>query len=150
MKNKRGVTIASLTIYVVVLTVILVILTFVSGNYTSQISEITNRGRISNEYIKFYSFIISDLKSANTIVEYSEDFVRFDNDVKYTIKYISNRATEKVQYEIYRNDVLVTENMLDAFFDYDVENNTFLVNLKYIYGSTMLEEQQTFKVGRGY
>lgn len=150
MKNNKGVTLSSLTIYVIVLIVILVVLTFVSANFTSQISDVTARGNISNESLKLYSFLISDLKSANAVVEYADDFVRLDNDVKYSIKYISNRATEKMQYEIYRNDVLISENILDANFNYDNTADALLVNLKYIYGKTVIEKAQTFKIGRGY
>ena len=150
MKNKRGVTLASLTVYVIVLIIVLVILTFISANYTSQITQVVNRGRISNESLKLYSFLITDLKSANSVVEYAEDFIRFDNDVKYTIKYINNRATERMQYEIYRNDVLITENMLSAEFDYSPDSGIVSVDLKYLYGNLLVEKGQSFKVGRGY
>ena len=117
MKNKRGVTLTSLTIYVIVLVIVLVIFTFISANYTSQIGQVTNRGKISNEALKIYSFLISDVKSANEALDYSDESLRLDNDVRYYIKYISNRATERMQYEIYRNDVLIGENILDAKFD---------------------------------
>lgn len=150
MENNKGVTLASLTIYVIVLVIILIILTFISANFTSQITDVIGRGKISNESLKLYSFLISDIKSANSVVEFDDDFVRFDNDVKYSIKYISNRATEKIQYEIYRNDVLISENILDAKFDYDNITNTFSVDLKYIYGKILAEKAQSFKVGRGY
>ena len=70
--------------------------------------------------------------------------------MKYTIKYINNRATSKIQYEIYRNNVLISENILDANFDYDEESDSVIVHLKYIYGKIVVEKTQTFKVGRGY
>lgn len=148
MNKKGGVTLISLTVYVILLIVILVIFTFISANYTSQITEVVNKGKVSNEYIKIYSFLVTDLKSANRVVEYSEDFVRFDNDIIYTVKYLSNRANETIQYELYRNDVLIGENILDAKFDY--ENGNLDFNLKYLYGKTMLEKSQSFKVGKGY
>ena len=88
MKSNRGVTLTSLTVYIIVLAIILVLLTFISANYTSQISEITNQGRISNEVIKLYSFIISDAKSSSKVSEFSDDFIRFDNGTSYSIKYL--------------------------------------------------------------
>lgn len=148
--NNKGVTLMSLTIYVIALTVILVILTFISANYTSQIATVNAQGKISNEYLKLYSFLIPDLKSANSVIEYSDDFLRLDNDIKYTIKYINNRATEKMQYEIYRNDVLVAENILDAKFSYDEVQNILDVNIKYIYEKYLVEKHQSINVGRGY
>lgn len=148
--NNKGVTLMSLTIYVIALTVILVILTFISANYTSQIAAVNAQGKISNEYLKLYSFLIPDLKSANSVIEYSDDFLRLDNDIKYTIKYINNRATEKMQYEIYRNDILVAENILDAKFSYDEVQNILDVNIKYIYEKYLVEKHQSINVGRGY
>ena len=148
MKNKRGVTLTSLTIYVIVLVIVLVIFTFISANYTSQIGQVTNRGKISNEALKIYSFLISDVKSANEALDYSDESLRLDNDVRYYIKYIRNRATERMQYEIYRNDVLIGENILDAKFDYDEQKNVVSLNLKYMYGKVLVEKSQSFKVGR--
>ena len=148
MKNKRGVTLTSLTIYVIVLVIVLVIFTFISANYTSQIGQVTNRGKISNEALKIYSFLISDVKSANEALDYSDESLRLDNDVRYYIKYISNHATERMQYEIYRNDVLIGENILDAKFDYDEQKNVVSLNLKYMYGKVLVEKSQSFKVGR--
>ncbi len=148
--NNKGVTLMSLTIYVIALTVILVILTFISANYTSQIAAVNAQGKISNEYLKLYSFLIPDLKSANSVIEYSDDFLRLDNDIKYTIKYINNRATEKMQYEIYRNDILVAENILDAKFSYDEVQNILDVDIKYIYEKYLVEKHQSINVGRGY
>ena len=150
MKKNKGVTLASLTVYVIVLVIILVVFTFVSANYTSQISEVIGRGKVSNESIKLYSFLISDLKTSDTVVEYGDDFIRLDNDVKYTIKYINNRATNKIQYEIYRNNVLISENMLDAYFDYDEKTDSIIAHLKYVYGKIIVEKTHTIKVGRGY
>lgn len=152
MNKKSGVTLASLTVYVIVLVIILVALTFVSANYTSQISDVTSRGRISNEYTKFYSFLISDLKSADTVIEYADNYIRLDNDIKYTIKYkyINENENQKRQYDIYRNDIKISENILDASFDYNNENNVLDINLKYLYGNVMLEKSQSFKVGRGF
>lgn len=148
MKNKRGVTLTSLTIYVIVLVIVLVIFTFVSANYTSQIGQVVSRGKVSNEVLKIYSFLISDVKAAKEVLDYSEESLRLDNDVKYHIKYISNRATEKMQYEVYRNDVLIGENILDAKFDYDEDKNVLAINLKYMYGKVLVEKSQSFKVGR--
>lgn len=148
--NNKGVTLMSLTIYVIALTIILVMLTFISANYTSQISSVNAQGKISNEYLKLYSFLIPDLKSANSVIEYSDDFLRLDNDTKYTVKYISNRATEKMQYEIYRNDILVAENILDAKFSYDEVKNILDIKIKYIYGKLLVEKHQSITVGRGY
>ena len=153
MKDNRGVTLTSLTIYIIVLMITLIILTFVSANFTSQISEVTEKGKISNEFIKLYSFILTDIKASNSVVEFSDDFVRFDNNVKYSIKYLDTlkqNDRQVRQYEIYRNDVLISENLLDANFDYDEEDNLFIIDLKYVYGKSLIEKTQNFHVGRGY
>ncbi len=150
MENNRGITLASLTVYIIALVIILVALTFLSANFSSQIGEVIIRSGISNEYAKLCSFLISDLKSANNVLEFSDKFLRLDNDVKYEIKYIENRATERMQYEIYKNDVLVAENFVDAKFDYDEENHACIVSLKYLYNKGLVEKTQSIRVGRGY
>lgn len=153
MKNNKGVTLASLTVYVIVLVIILVTLTFISGNFTSRIVEATNRGKVSNDCIKLYSFLLNDIKASNSISEFSDDFVKFDNDSKYTIKYLETLNEDKrqvKQYEIFRDDVLIAENMLDAKFDYDSEENVFILKINYYYGKTFVTKTQRFKVGRGY
>lgn len=152
MKNNKGVTIASLTVYIIVLVIILAAMTFISVNYTSQISEITAKGKISNECTKFYAYLVKDIKSADTVVEYSDDFLRLDNDAKYSIryKYINENENQRRQYEIYRNGAKISENILDASFNFDNELNVLNVNVKYLYGKQMIEKTQSFKVGRGY
>lgn len=152
MRNNKGVTLASLTVYVIVLVIVLVALTFVSANFTSQIADVTTKGRISNESTKVYSFLVTDVKSADSVVEYADNYLRLDNDVKYSIEYkfINEKENQRRQYEIYRNGVLISENILDANFDYDNQNNTVIINIKYFYGDTIITKSQAFKVGRGY
>ena len=152
MKKNKGVTLASLTIYIVVLVVILITLTFISANFTSQIVEATKRGKVSNECIKIYSSMLTDIKAANKVEEFSDDFVRFDNNVKYSIKYLdlSSGDRKERQYEIYRNNTLIAENILDAKFDYDADENVFILTIKYFFGKSFITRTQKFKVGRGY
>jgi len=153
MKNNKGVTLASLAIYVIVLAVILVVLTFISANFTSRISDATATGKVSNECIKIYSYLLNDIKASNKVVEYADDYVRFDNDVKYTIKYVDTLSSgdrELKQYEIYRENVLIADNILDAEFDYNIDENIFILSFNYFYGKSFIKKTQAFKVGRGY
>ena len=151
MKHNKGVTLTSLTVYIIVLALILVLFTFISANYTSQISDVSEKGKISNEIIKLYSFIVSDTKSSASVLEFSDNFVRFENDSQYSIRYVdlNGSANEKMQYEIYRNGVLISDNLLDASFDYDPIVNLFSLNVKYIYGKNVIEKSQSFKVQKG-
>lgn len=155
MKNNKGVTLSSLTIYIIVLMVIIVALTFISSNFTGQISDVTGRGKLSNESVKLYSYLINDVKSASKVLEFSDNYVRFDNDVRYSVKYLealSDKEREKSQYEIYRNDVLISDNIMNVQFDYDIEGDIHLLRVKldYIYGSVLVNKEQEFVVGRGY
>lgn len=136
MKNNKGVTLISLTIYIIVLVVVLILLTFISANFTARIAETASKGNVSNECIKIYSFLINDIKSSNKVEEYSDDYVRFDNNVKYSIKFLNTLESgdrQSRQYEIYRNNVLIAENLLDTSFDYDMNENVFIFNMKYFF-----------------
>lgn len=153
MKNNKGVTLASLTVYIIVLAIVLILLTFISANFTARLAETASRGKVSNECIKLYSFLLDDVKASNQVVEYSDDFVRFDNDVRYSIKYLytlDSKERQTKQYEVYRNNVLIAENLLDVGFDYSPDNNVFILNMRYYFGKTLVNKMQSFKIGRGY
>ena len=65
MKSSRGVTLTTLSIYIIVSTILLGTLAFVNINFMSELGELTKRSRLTNEMTKFYSYFIEDIKSAN-------------------------------------------------------------------------------------
>lgn len=130
VRNKKGVTLTSLSVYVVVSVVVLASLTFLNVNYMSQIAELSKKSENINDLLKVKSMLITDIKSAREIKQYSRDYILLDNGVEYRIRYRANEEKETNQtydiYELYRNDVLVADNMSNLSFEYEQAYDNYL------------------------
>ena len=83
-----------------------------------------------------------------------------DNGVEYKIKYRANEKKESNQtydiYELYRNNVLVTDKMSNLSFDYQQENDNYIENNveKWVIVNMVDAEYEGgefyVKVGKGY
>lgn len=159
-KNNNGVTLVSLSVYIIVSVVVLASLTFLNINFMSQIADLSIKSSKTNEILKAESYLISDLKSANNILDYSQQHLTLDNGVKYQIRYRSNEKLESNQtydtYELYRNGILITDKMTNLLFDYDnkVDPDTNEIKEEWIkfsiLDSDMLGQELYLKIGKGY
>ena len=86
MKNDRGVTLVSLSIYVIVAAVVIGSLTFLNVNFFSKIDVLTNETLISNEHSKFLASFIKDVKNSDKVSEYSETRIKFSDNATYEIR----------------------------------------------------------------
>ena len=159
--NKKGITITSLTIYVIVATIIVGILVFLNANFFSNINDLTDKANIVSECLDFKSAFIRDLKSENDmkVTDYNNNLIRLSNNVKYEIRVLDKNAEDK-KYAIYRNDVqiaksIVSHTVIDGqkvkegpFFEYDVTNNTVKVGIKFFDGKNSYIESGTYIVGK--
>jgi hypothetical protein len=154
MKNQKGVTLTTLTIYIIVATILLGTLTFININFMSELGELTKKSKMTNEIMKFYSYFVSDVKNAERILEFSENYVKFDSGIQYSIKYSTDEKKENGQeydiYEVYRGNALVTDKLSGVFFKYNVENECINVKVYSKDGDITKTDEQYFKIGRGY
>lgn len=160
-KNKnKGVTLTSLSVYVVVSVVVLASLTFLNVNYMSQIAELSQKSENINDLLKVRSMLIADIKSAREIKQYAKDYLLLDNGVEYKIKYRANEKKETDQtydiYELYRNDVLIADNMSNLSFDYEQASDNYIADdiekwvILNVVDSNYDGGELYLKVGRGY
>ena len=130
VRNKKGVTLTSLSVYVVVSVVVLASLTFLNVNYMSQIAELSKKSENINDLLKVKSMMITDIKAAREIKQFSRDYLLLDNGVEYRIRYRANEAKETNQtydiYELYRNDILVADKMTNLSFEYEQAYDDYL------------------------
>ena len=130
VRNKKGVTLSSLSVYVVVSVVVLASLTFLNVNYMSQIAELSKKSENINDLLKVKSMMITDIKAAREIKQFSRDYLLLDNGVEYRIRYRANEAKETNQtydiYELYRNDILVADKMTNLSFEYEQAYDDYL------------------------
>ena len=92
MKGQKGVTLTSLTVYIIVSTILLGTLAFININFMSELGELTKSSKYTNEMTKFYSYFIKDVKSAKRVLTFSENTIKFDNGIQYEIRYRSNKG----------------------------------------------------------
>lgn len=155
MKKDKGVTILSLSVYIIVSVVILATLSFLNINFMSQIADLTVKSEKSSEVLKAQAYILDDLKSADRVLEFSEKYLRLNNGVEYLVKYRANEQKEQQTfniYELYRNDVLITDELSNVEFDFDNSDNeeSVIVKLYYTKDNHVYGDSYQIKVGRGY
>lgn len=159
MKNNKGISLISLSIYVIVAAVVVGILAFMNVNFFSKISGLTGKTEIVNEHMKFLSAFLQDAKSCEKISEYTAWSVKFPNGSNYEIKKIEGEGPGANKYAIYRNNVKISEGIVDSWyggtppaFDYDYGQNVITISLTYADEERENEwiENATYKVGRGY
>ena len=155
MKKDRGVTILSLSVYIIVSVVILATLSFLNINFMSQIADLTVKSEKSSEVLKAQACLLDDLKSADRVLEFSEKYLRLNNGVEYLVKYRANEQKEEQTfniYELYRNNVLITDELSNVEFDFDNSDNqeSVIVKLYYTKDNNVYGDSYQIKVGRGY
>lgn len=153
MKKQKGVTLTTLSIYIIVATILLGTLSFININFMSELGDLTKRSNATDEITKFYGFLVKDIKSAKNVLEFSDSYLRLDNGVQYSIKYRSNEKNDSQTYnvyEIYRGNVLISDNFSGAFFDYNTKENYINVKVYTSEEGVLKADEQYFKVGRGY
>ena len=173
MKNQKGVTLVSLTIYIIVAGIVFLIVAFLNANFFSRMSELINESKVTNEFSKFCSVFIRDVKNSESITEYNDKQLKFSNGAVYEVRKLENT---EATYAIYRNSVKICESLkgkyiqilknvgeedeqeadwkLTPYFDYDYMENRVTTFLNFgnpkVDKGYEFEFQQTFKVGKGY
>lgn len=115
MKNQKGITLISVTVYVLGLTVMIAVIATVSSYFYSNTHSVADNINPLTEYTKFNSFFSEEVNHSNIkVLECKEDFIVFDNDVQYT--YVAENKG------IYRNEVKVARDVESCSFDYLIKN----------------------------
>ena len=159
--NKRGITLASLTIYVVVATIVVGVLSFLNAQFFKNINELNQESQIVSEDLNFKAFLISDIKRSKSaeVSEFNSRLFRLSNDVKYEIRALEESNGQK-RYAVYRNDVQVAKGIVpfepgellnastEPSFDYDMLTNSLKVNLKFTDGKNTYIDRTSYSVGQ--
>ena len=156
MKSNKGISLISLSVYVIVAAIVVGILTFMNANFFSKISDLTEKTEIVNEHLKFVSAFLKDVKNSEKVTEYTTNKIKLLDNVTYEIKVIEAENEAENKYAIYRDDVKICEGITNSAngaspaFDYDYLDNTVTVSLTFKDGDYEWIENGTYKVGRGY
>ena len=111
MNNQKGVTLVSLTIYVIVAAAVVVLLAFLNVNFFARMKELTKMTNVTGESSKFCSSFIRDVKGSNSVLEYSDNELRLSNGVKYEIRKQAGSSGDGETYAIYKDSIKICENI---------------------------------------
>lgn len=125
MKSQKGVTLISLTVYIIVMVIVVAIVSVISTYFYKNIDAVANKINPMTEYTKFNSFFSDEVNHKNIkVLECKGNYMVFDNGIQYTF-IAENRG-------IYRNKVKIAEDVENCTFEYRIKNgkNVVAVNLK--------------------
>lgn len=117
MKSEKGITILSLTVYVVVMTVVIAVTARVSTFLFKNMDQ-TEKVDALTQYTTFSSYFTEEVNTPNIkILECEENYVAFDNGVQY-----SYNAENK---GIYRGQVKICSDIEKCTFEQGVNKNGY-------------------------
>ncbi len=134
MKGEKGITLISLTIYIIVMTIVIGVVSFISTYFYKNVDSLSNDLNPLTEYTKFNSFFSDEVNhNSIKILECKENFVAFDNGVQYMFVE-DNKA-------IYRNQVKIAKDVESCSFDNSIKNGKDVITVEIKIG-----EQEVKKV----
>lgn len=128
MKSQKGVTLISLTVYIIVMTIVVGTVTLISSYFYTDIKDKANSVEPLAQYTKLNSFITQEINRPNIKVlecktiyidndqtkGVETSYIVFDNGVQYT--FINNNQG------IYRNQVKIAQQIKSCSFTQAMEN----------------------------
>lgn len=122
MKSQKGITLISLTIYIIAMVIVIAVIAIISTFFYSNLSSATEQVNPSIEYTKFSSFFTDEVNHSNIkILECKNNYIAFDNGVQYTFV-PENKG-------IYRNKVKIAREITMCKFSTMIENGKNMVKV---------------------
>ncbi len=143
MKSQKGITLISLTVYVIVMAVVIGVVAIISTFFYSNMSDSTQDLNPITEYTKFNSFFTDEVNHSNIKVlecgttEEGQNYIVFDNGVQYTFV--------PENHGIYRNQVKIARGVDNCTFTKDTKNGKDVVEVLFEAGSRVREMTYTLK-----
>lgn len=107
-KSEKGITLLALTIYIAIFTIIIGIITTISTYFFGNIEKVANNPRYVSEFNKFVMFFGTDIKNYNEATV-TDNTIKFNDNIIYKFE---NNA-------IYRNEVIIAQQVQDCKFSLD-------------------------------
>lgn len=122
MKSQKGVTLISLTIYIIVMTIVIGVVAVLSTYFYKNTHSLSDKIDPLTEYTKFNSFFTDEVNHNNIkILDCKENYVVFDNGVQYT--YVPENQS------IYRNQVKTTREVENCKFEQKIKNGKDVITV---------------------
>lgn len=135
MKNEKGITLATLIIYVILMTFIVSAIASITSSFYSNMNEFDKNSESAVDFSKFNMYFIRDIKRENvSIAKVGEDYIilSYGEDINGTESEIEK--TMNVEYSVqnntlYRNKVKICDDVNNINIVTNENNNTIKVNL---------------------
>ena len=121
MKNEKGVTLISLTVYIIVMALVVGVLAIITTFFYKNTIDIKDIDPIT-EYITFNTFITDEINHSNIkVLECKDNYIVFSNGVQYTF-IPANKG-------IYRNKVKICRGIENCSFETGKEGENDVVRV---------------------
>ncbi len=115
MKSQKGVTLISLTIYIIAMTIVIAVVSRLTMFFYSNTTDIRDVDPIT-EYTTFNTHFSEEANTQNIkILECGTDYIVFDNGVQYT--FVSENSG------IYRNKAKICKDIVACSFEQGTNDN---------------------------
>lgn len=122
MKSPKGVTLISLTIYIIVMAIVVAMVAVISTYFYTNVKDTSDTINPMTEYTKFNSFFLDEVNYSNIkVLECKENYIAFDNGIQYTF-IAENKG-------IYRNKVKIVSEVESCTFGYKIKNGKRVVTV---------------------
>lgn len=126
MKSEKGITLISLTVYIIAMLVVLGILAVISRYFYANMSDVKENVEPYTEYTAFNSYFTDEINHEGIqVLECEKDHIVFSNGVQYT--FIEENEG------IYRDKVKICRGVKKCEFIYELKEgkSTITVNLNF-------------------
>lgn len=123
MSGEKGITLVSVTIYVIVMAIVIGVLAVITTFFYKNTIDIKDIDPVT-EYITFNSYFTEEVNHPNIkILECNNNYIVFDTGVQYTFV-AENKG-------IYRNKVKICNGIKQCTFEESIENGKNVVKVKF-------------------
>ena len=137
MKEEKGITLITLTIYIIILTIVLELVALFNGNLFPQIKKLNNGNVSAEEFNKFNVSFVKDIKEAKTAtVESSAHDVTITLSSGVHYYYVYNDEA------IYREKVKIAKNISVFTANYSTQSSKNIIAIHIVTGH---EEDKQFE-----
>ena len=129
MKTQKGVTLISLTIYVIAMAVVVGILATVTTFFYKNVRDVNVDINPITQFTTFNSYFSDEVNHSNLkiikcgITDSNQTYIVFSNDIQYT--YVPENKG------IYRNKVKICTNIENCEFSESIQNGKSVVTVKF-------------------
>lgn len=123
MKSQKGITLISLTIYIIVMVIVVTVVALISNYMFKNMNSVSEAIDPLTEYIRFNSFFTDEVNTSGIkILDCQDDYILFDNNVQYTF-IEANEA-------IYLNKAKIAKNVTNCTFSVSENDGKKQINVQ--------------------